>query len=288
MKVAIVGCGYAGRVLARRLLKRGRDVLATTTTEAKLSQLAALGAEPALMKATDGKAAFARGLEDAKSVVYLAPPTDNEDPDAVAASLAEACPDDLETFVYGSTTGVFGHQRDPTAWVDELTPPRSPHERGQRRLAMELALARVGLPLRVVRIAGIYGPGRTLRDAIQRESLLLFEGAPKTSRIHVEDLVSILEAMTAATSPRMVIACDDRPSETLEVARYTCELLGVEAPAPVALEDAKRVMSPRALEMRLGGHLCRSLVRDDLIGALAYPTFIEGVKASLEAEGALR
>ena len=121
MKVAIVGCGYAGRVLARRLLKRGRDVLATTTTEAKLSQLAALGAEPALMKATDGKAAFARGLEDAKSVVYLAPPTDGEDPDAVATSLAEACPDDLETFVVLSAS-VAHVQRDHLALSERRGP----------------------------------------------------------------------------------------------------------------------------------------------------------------------
>ncbi|MFO0727443.1 MAG: NAD(P)H-binding protein [Myxococcota bacterium] len=286
MNVAILGCGYAGRILARRLVERGNPVRATTTTETRLSSLAALGAEPLLVR-TDRPESLGRLMKDVDAVVYLAPPGQNQDPSALAQSLAAACPSGLQSFVYGSTTGVFGKQTDSDAWVDESTPPRDPHEQGELRLGVERALAATGLPLKIVRIAGIYGPGRTLRDALRKDQLILFQGGPPTSRIHVEDLARILEAMIPKAAPPLVVACDEEPAETLTVARYTAELLHIQAPEPISLEDAKRIMSPRALEMRLGGHRCRSLVRQKLIGELEFPTYREGVRASLIAEGSL-
>lgn len=301
MRVAIIGCGYTGRVLTRRLVASGREVLATTTTGANLAHVKALGAEPVLLRADDPVESLARGMRGADAVVYLAPPPSKQDAGAkadintIAGNLADACPDTVRSFVYGSTSGVFGQRsspsgvdpRDEIAWVDERTPIGLPNPRGQRRLDTEQALARAGLPLKVARIVGIYGPGRTLRSALERESLILFAGAPVTSRIHVQDLARILEAMTAPDSPDLVVACDDGPATTLDVARYTAELLGTSAPEPIPIEDARRLMSPIALQMRLGGHRCRSIHRADLIGALEHPTYREGVRASLQAEGAI-
>lgn len=285
MKVAILGCGYTGRVLARRLVERGNPVRATTTSETHLSQLAALGVEPFLLR-TDNPASLERGLSDAEAIFHLAPPDSDPDPAELARSFAKAVSPSLKVFVYGSTTGVYGDHGD--AWVDEDTAPNAPHARGQRRLDTEEALRAAGLPLKVVRIAGIYGPGRTLRSAIQREALILVEGAPSTSRVHVEDLARLLEAMLKPEAPALAIACDEEPAPTIDVARYTCALLGRPAPSPVTLEEAKRVLSATAREMRLGGHRCRSKVRLGLVGALEYPTYREGVKASLAMEGSLR
>jgi nucleoside-diphosphate-sugar epimerase len=283
-KVVILGCGYAGKTLARLLLANGESVRATTTTESKIVTLRSLGTEAAVLdpKRID---TYASALKEARAVVHLAPPPPREGIDAEVERIARSIGSKIEAYVYGSTTGVFGNQDD--TWVDEMTPPREPAERGLVRLEYERALAKAGLPLRVVRIAGIYGPGRTLRDSLRKESLLLFEGGPATSRIHVEDLARLLEAMLQPKAPPLAIACDELPAPTLDVANYTCELLGIRPPAPIALEDAKRVLSPAAIEMRLGGRRCRSLVREKLIGALAYPTYREGVKASLIAEGAL-
>lgn len=283
----IFGCGYVGRVLARRLVERGDPLRATTTTEAKLTELAALGAEPVLLDAQRPET-YAGALHDAEAIVHLAPPPKEESTNDQVARIAGACSASLRTYVYGSTTGAFGNQGDHDTWIDESTPPRNLGERGQARLDYEHALERAGLPVRVVRIPGIYGPGRTLRHALERQSIVLFEGGPPTSRVHVEDLAHLLEAMLRPGAPPLVVGCDDKPAPTLEVARYTCELIGVELPAPVPLEDAKRVLSPAALEMRMHGRRCRSLVREKLIGPLAFPTYVEGVRASLIAEGALK
>ena len=284
-KIAIIGCGYSGRVLARRLVTGGVSVRATTTSETRLASLSAMGAEAVVLRNDEGDAAIARGLADTHAVVYLAPPKDDDDFDAIATSIANACPSSVRSFVYGSSTGVYGHGHE---WVDESTPVEPVHDRGKRRVLMETALAKAGLPLKILRIAGIYGPGRTLRASIERDSLILFDGAPKTSRIHVDDLARLLEAMTDPGAPDLVLACDDEPTPTLDVARYTCRLLGRTAPEPINVEDAKRIMSPTALEFRLGGHQCRSTERPKLLSALLYPTYREGVRASLEAEGALR
>lgn len=285
-KIVVLGCGYVGWVLARRLLARGSSVLATTTTEAKLTSLTAIGAEPILLRPEDPKA-FDVVMSDAGAIVHLAPPSPHYKARDLARSIRHAAPRDLAAYVYGSTTSAFGHYDDPAGWVDESTPPRNVSRAGRLRLDYEKAIADTGLPVRVVRIAGIYGPGRTLRESIERDALVLFEGQTPTSRVHVEDLVRLLEAMMNDGAPRLAVACDEEPATTLDVARYTCELLKRAPPVPLSLDDAKRVLSPSAMEMRLGGHRCRSLVREKLIGPLSFPTYREGVRASLEAEGAL-
>ena len=280
-RIVVLGCGYVGRVLARRLIAKGLPVRATTTTDGKLDTLAELGAEPALVDPKNPDT-YAAALRDATAVVHLAPPGDrpiDEDTKALAA----ACGEDLGVYLYGSTTGAFG--KTGNDWVDETTPSRDVGERGQRRLAYERGLLEAGLPVRTVRVAGIYGPGRTMRQMIERDAMILFEGGPPTSRIHVEDLARLLEAMLEPNAPPLAIACDEEPAPTLEVARYVCALLGREPPEPIAIEDAKRVLSPAAVEMRLGGRRCRSLVREALIGALTYPTYREGMRASLIDEG---
>ena len=297
--VVVFGCGYVGRRLARRLMSAGLRVAGTTTTESNLSALAAHGI-PGLLVDRDDPDTWKAALAGARAVVHLAPPDEHAGAGAGAGATATGtvaaaarafafAAQDAKVVVYGSTTGAFGQPDDPEAWIDENseTNPASLGRRGGLRFAYEAALRDAGLPLRVARISAIYGHGRTLRASIEREALLLFEGGPPTSRIHVDDLTRLLEAMLRPSAPSLVVACDEAPAPTLEVARYTCALLGRPAPQAVPRADAERVLSPRALEMRLQGRRCRSLVLSGLIGALDFPTYREGVRASLEAEGVM-
>lgn len=282
--MVILGCGYVGRMLTRRLIERGDPVRATTTTEAKLSSLGALGAEPVHLR-LDEASVFFRALEGAETIIHLAPPIKGTNVRAVVNRIKAAVHGTLRAYVYGSTTAVFGTRSDPNEWVDESSDPGTLSDRAKERLEYEEELAAAGFPLRVLRIAGIYGPGRTMREQIERDAMILFRGASYTSRIHVEDLVRLIEGAIGVEWPRMMIACDDHPAPTTEVAQYTCSLLGRTAPEPIEIEDAKRVLSPLALEMRTGGHRCRSLFRERLIGKLLYPSYREGVRASLLDEG---
>lgn len=281
-RVAILGAGYVGLRLGRRLVARGIDVRGSTTTPARLEALRAAGLSPVLA-GPDEPSGFERLLSDVDGVVHLAPP-DAAGPAAEAVRLVAGFEDRTPRVVYGSTTGAFG-QQSPGAWVDERSAAGLLGPRGAGRAATEDALRHAGLDLVVVRIAGIYGPGRTLARRLAAGGFVLFEGGPFTSRIHVDDLVSLLEAgLFAAQPPRLVLACDEHPAPTLEVARFVAEEKSLPMPPVRSLEEAKRVLSPAAAEMRLSGRRCRSLYREGLMGPLRYPSYREGLVASWREE----
>src|SRR5688572_6539374 len=99
-KIVILGCGYVGKVLTRRLIARGDPVRATTTTEAKLTQLAGLGAEPIHLR-LDEASAFFRALEGAEAVVHLAPPIKGTSVRAVVNRIKAGVGNNLRAYVYG-------------------------------------------------------------------------------------------------------------------------------------------------------------------------------------------
>jgi nucleoside-diphosphate-sugar epimerase len=280
----ILGAGYAGLVLGERLRARGLTVRATTTHAERRAALAARGLEPHVVDLSTGDGLSA-ALEGATHLVLLAPPVPGQAADALAAHLAGAGARRLARVVYGSTTGVYGAH---VGVVDEATPAAPAHARGRARLEVEAALAALGPPTTQVRIAGIYGPGRTLAESLRGGRFVLVDDAPTTSRVHVVDLARLLERALDDDAPPIILAADGHPATTAEVARYTASLLGLPMPTSVARDEAARVLSPLALEMRLGGHAI--VPRDTarlLPDGLVYPTYVEGVRASLEAEGLL-
>lgn len=282
---AIVGAGYTGLRLIEALRSAGHAVRATTTTPDKAAAIEAAGASPHVVTLDDSEGLRA-ALAGATRIVHLAPPDRQAEIGPQVERLVGALPDTLETFVYGSTTGAFGRPADPEAWIDEATAPHEVSGWGRMRLDYEIALRDAGVPLKVVRIAGIYGPGRTL--ARRLDDMVLFEDGPLTSRIHVDDLVRLLAAMTAPDAPGLAVGCDAEPAETLAVARYTAELLGRALPRVLSRAEAETEMSPQAKQMRLQGRRCRSRVFESLVGERRYPTYREGVKASLQQDGLLR
>ncbi len=274
-KVGIIGCGYTGRVLVPRLQAAGHEVVATTTTETKLAALKGLGAQ-AYCASLQAPKTLRSVLRDCTRIVMLAPPQRGADIAPQAEALISVLPQGLESLVYGSTTGAFGKHSDPKMWIDESTPSRNPGAFGKARFEFEQTLRQSDLPLRVVRIAGIYGPGRGVLQALDR-GMKLFEGGPATSRVHVEDLARLIVALCEPGAPPLAVACDEAPAPTLEVAGYACKISGRTMPPVMSYETAQAELSAPALEMRMGGRRCRSLVRARLIGDLLYPTYREGL-----------
>lgn len=263
---------------------RAGPIRGTTRSTGRLDDLAGWGIEGWTADLARGiPEPFFQGLEH---VIHLAPPPTDEGEldrqvDALAATVRRAAPG-LKSFVYGSTTGAFGQQSDGD-WVDEDTPAGPMQPRGARRARYEARLRSSGLPVRIVRIAAIYGPGRGMPAALDR-GMVLFEGGPLTSRIHVEDLARLLVAMTGPDVPAMVVGCDEEPARTVEVAEFCCRITGRAMPEVVSKEAALRDMSPQARELRTAGRRCRSRHRPGLIGALRHPSYREGLRASVGVE----
>ncbi|MEM6367949.1 MAG: NAD-dependent epimerase/dehydratase family protein [Myxococcota bacterium] len=271
MRVGLLGAGYSGGFLARKLLDRGHQVVAGRRSLQSMGALEARGAETRSVDLSTGQ-----GLADfahCDVLVHLAPPPDLALIETEIERLARAL--GPKPLVYASTTGVFGRQPSGQ-WVDENTEPGPLQTRGERRVAYAAGLAEAGFEVRRVFVAGIYGPGRSMFESLKR-GLILFENGPLTSRIHVEDLASILEAQLGPKGLDGVIACDEAPAPTLELARHAASMAGWTLPPVLDREEAKAKMSEMARELRLSGRRCRSLHRARLLPTLRYPSYREGL-----------
>lgn len=297
--VLIVGCGYTGRRLGLRLLDEGHRVVGTTRCRSKAAALEEAGVHPRILDVTVPESV--RELASAAPDVcfYLAPPASRESGgetgpggggdagvEAVLRALRRA---PMEAFVYVSSTSVYGDRGGE--WVDESDPPRPGGRTGRARLEAERTVLRVGAAHdarpRIVRPAGIYGPGRTLRRRIEEGRYHLVEGVEAFSnRVHVEDLVTALVASWRRGSPgRLYNACDDRPHPTSEYGRLHAEALGVELPR-ISLPEARERYSEKRLARKLASkRVSNHRLREELGVELRYPTVAEGVPAALAEEG---
>jgi len=185
---------------------------------------------------------------------------------------------------YLSSTNVYGDQAG--GWVDETTPLAPSGERGRRRRAAEaawLALGqRSGIPVHIFRLAGIYGPGRSARDALRAGTARrIVKRGQIFSRIHVADLVTVLQAsMVQPRAGAVYNVCDDAPSPPHEVVAYAAALLGV---TPPPLEDfATAALSPLARSFYDDSkRVSNRRIKEELGVTLRYPSYREGVAALL-------
>ncbi len=283
------GAGLSARTLAARLQSKGWTIAGTTRSAEKAASLRAAGIEPHQF---DGTRAMApEGLDRATHVLISAPPDQDGDP-----VLRHHGPDlaaragQIAWIGYLSTTGVYGDAAG--AWIDEDAPRNAQSDRGQRRVAAEdawLTLGKThGLAVQVFRLAGIYGPGRNqLETARAGTARRIDKPGQVFSRIHVEDIATVLEASMAR--PRAGAAynvCDDEPAPPGEVVAFACALLGLNPPPVEPFETAQASMSPMARSFYSECKRCRNTrIKDELGVQLAYPTYREGLRGLLATLG---
>ncbi|MBT7243710.1 MAG: SDR family oxidoreductase [Flavobacteriaceae bacterium] len=276
------GTGFVARRLAAALKGEGWMVSGTSRNPAKHVELHDAGIDPV---AFDGTAALGVDALDGVTHILLSiPPAADGDPVFIhqAESLA-----DLKTLNwvgYLSATSVYGDTGG--ALVDEGAPLLATTERGKRRIEAErdwLSLfADQGMPVHVFRLAGIYGPGRSALDQLRAGSARRISAPGHLfSRIHVDDIVAILIASMATARPGAVYnVCDDEPAESADVTAFAAELLGVEPPPLVPLEEADLTPMARSFyaDNRLIDNRC---LKRELDIDLLYPDYRAGLRAIL-------
>ena len=275
------GLGYSAMALSRRLDARKWRISGTCRSARRRAALDALGIKVALFD-SDTPMDPAKALAGATHLLSSVPPDAEGDPvlRQHAADLARTRT--VEWVGYLSTTGVYGN-RDG-GWVDETSDTRPGGERGARRLAAERAWlgwgAEHGVAVQVFRLAGIYGPGRSALDRVRNGTARRI-GKPGHlfSRIHVEDIATVLEASIARPEAGGIYnVCDDEPAEPAEVVAYACELLGVEPPPPIPFSDAE--LSAQARTFWADNRRVRNgRVREKLGVELAFPDYRAGLRA---------
>ena len=220
-KLLVLGGGYSGSVVAALLRSLGTPVLTTRRQPSNAADTLSF----------DSAKGLRPSLDDLKGVTHVLStiPPDRNGEDPVLSQLMA----DLSTLApqwvgYLSTTGVYGDHKG--AWVSETTAATPGQERSQRRLACEDAWKQSGLPVQILRLPGIYGPGRSiltnLRDGRARR---IVKPDQVFCRIHVEDIAGaclhLIHTASTGERPSVVNVVDDYPAPSHELLDFAAELL---------------------------------------------------------------
>ncbi|MBI5462628.1 MAG: SDR family oxidoreductase [Gammaproteobacteria bacterium] len=285
--VLIVGCGYVGQRLARQLRAEGRDVTGLVRSAASAAALQALGVTPVqvdLDAATELPAVPTAGVE----LYYFAPPPAEGDTDPrlrrVLAALTAGLP---RRIVYISTSGVYGDCAG--AWVDETCPLKPSTPRARRRADAEATLrewsATSGVPVVVLRVPGIYGPGKLPLERLRKGLPLLHEvDSPYTNRIQVDDLIAVCRtAMNRGMPGAAYNVSDGQPSNMTDYFNRIADATGLPRPPLIARADIDRLSPGMRAFMEESKRLDNRRMREELGVELRYPTLEVGLNACLDA-----
>ncbi|MCC6890567.1 MAG: NAD-dependent epimerase/dehydratase family protein [Hyphomicrobiales bacterium] len=194
----------------------------------------------------------------------------------------------LAGIVYLSSLGVYGDHDG--AWVDEDAATVPMHARGGARLAAEAqwqALGRRrGVPVAVLRLAGIYGPGRNVfTRLLAGRAHRVAKPGHVFNRVHVDDVAQAIDAAFARRFDGIVNVTDDAPAPYSEQVLMAAQLLGVPPPPELSIAQARALMSPMAFSFYAGCVRARNdRLKSGLGVTLRYPTYREGLHA-LFAQG---
>lgn len=269
----IFGLGYSGRAIARAALAAGWQVSATTRGGA--------APEPGVELLPFSQAESAVRL--ATHIISTAAPGEAGDPVLIRYRAAFAASPAV-WFGYLSTTGVYGDAGG--AWVDEDTPPNPGSERTCRRVVAERAWEELGRPLAIFRLAGIYGPGRSMLDDLRAgQGRHILKPCHLFGRIHRDDIAQLVLAALTQNAIGIFNGADDEPAAPADVLCEAAGLLGVPPPPPVPYEQAAQNMSPMARSFWAENRKVSAQKTKAKLGlSWRYPTYREGLTSILAEE----
>lgn len=219
--IAIIGCGYVGSALAEKLVEAGHDVVATTTSPERANELGALGVRVAAVEIAEVDRL--RTILSDREVVYLTIAPRNRGVDyrdvyvAGARNVTTAVNEaNVRRIIYTSSTRVYG--QDDGSWVDETSPTEPADENG--RVLVEAERVLLGPEERlensrtvtVVRLSGIYGPGRDPAHRIAKlAGTQRSDGDAYVNLIHRDDIVTALVALLSVQHHGALNLSEDQP-----------------------------------------------------------------------------
>jgi nucleoside-diphosphate-sugar epimerase len=288
-----IGLGYCARHYLREFGERFERVVGTTRSAGRTAMLgqehlAGRAPEMLLFGGAPPPRDLKAAISDADALLVSAAPAEGRDPVLALLGHEIARAPRLKSVVYLSTLGVYGDSGG--AWIDETTqtiPARA--RRGRTRIDAELewqALgARRNLPVAILRLGGIYGPGRNamvrlLRGTVHR----IGKSGHVSNRVHVYDIAQAIDAAFARGAEGIFNVVDDEPASPSDQIAFAAQLIGVDPPPEIPYEQARGLVSPMALSF-YGGCI---RARNDKLKAvldvrLRYPTYRDGLRALHEA-----
>mgnify|MGYP001240780580 FL=1 len=269
------GMGFSARVLGNSLSEKGWMVSGTTRNGV---------GDTVIFDSSRPLPDPSSTLSNASHILLSIPPNEEGDPvfNCHASELASLSK--LKWLGYLSTTGVYGDRKG--GWVDEATPVAPTHRRGERRVLAErnwLNWAKKNnLPMHIFRLSGIYGPGRNALENIRLGTARrIVKPGHVFSRIHVDDIAVVIEASIDRPNPGAIYnVCDDEVAPSQDVVAYAAELLDMEPPKEIPIEQAE--LSTMAASFYLDNKRVRNdRIKRELGVHLRYPNYRVGLQALL-------
>ncbi|MDH3997247.1 MAG: SDR family oxidoreductase [Desulfuromonadales bacterium] len=282
--VLIVGCGDIGVRTAQLLKQRGGSVSALARSEESAARLRSYGIEPILGNLDDADS-LAVLPTAGKLVLYMAPPPGGGPIDGRIRNFCAAVDkaNAPKRVVYISTSGVYGDCGG--AMVTEATPINPQTSRAQRRADAEQTLTVWGeqysVPIVILRVTGIYGPGRLPLARVQQGHPVLCEAeSPPTNRIHADDLATVcVAAAEKAAAGDIYNISDGQPGTMTQYFSAIAALLDLPQPQQISMEEAKQVMNPMMLSYLTESRRMDSKKMFEKLGVtLQYPNLESGLK----------
>ncbi|KAF0217450.1 MAG: 3-beta hydroxysteroid [Geobacteraceae bacterium] len=285
-RVLIIGCGYVGKRVAKLAMEKNASVVAMARAAKSFEELEKLG-----IQTVSGDLDYPPSLRNLPTkgalVFYFAPPPGGglTDPRMRSFCTSVAPGDEPHKVVYMSTSGVYGDCGGSA--VTEETPPHPQTTRAKRRLDAEAFLLSWGnernAPVVILRVAGIYGPGRLPIPHIESGNPVLYEHeAPFTNRIHADDLARVCIAAADKGEAGDIFNVSDGESGTMtHYFNAVADAFGLMRPPQVSMKEAREVMNPLILSyFSESRQMDNGKMREKLGIGLLYPTLGEGLKAS--------
>lgn len=272
--LTIFGCGYSGRAIAKAC-RETFGVAAGTTRSAEKAERLRDVAIPYLYAGGEPDTALADRVAETTHLVQSIAPGAEGDPllELGADRLRQLLPR-LRWVGYLSTVGVYGDHGG--AWVDEETECRPVSRRSMERVAAEagwLNFANVtGVPVAILRLSGIYGPGRngfvnlaegTAKRIIKKDQVF--------NRIRVEDIGGATRFLAMQGLGGIFNVTDDEPAPPQDVVNYAARLMGLTPPPEIDFETAELTPMARSFygeNKRVSNRKIRDLGFD-----FAYPDY---------------
>ncbi len=284
MGVFFFGMGFSSLATARAIHEIVEPQMPVAGTRRSEEGIEALADSPYRLHVFDGQRAgttLQDDLAQASHVVLSIPPTEAGDP---ALALHRADLDraqGLRWLCYFSTVGVYGDFGG--AWIDERAPTQPINARSAVRVAVEqhwrdYAAAR-GLPLLVLRLAGIYGPGRSSFDKLRAGTARrIVKPGQVFNRIHVDDIGRVTALAARAGLAGTFNLGDDEPAPPQDLIAYAARAMGVPVPPDIPFESAPMTPMARSFyndNKRVSNRAIKAALGIELL----YPDYRAGLDA---------
>ena len=290
MNAFFFGLGFSSMEAASRLRSTGdsTDIGGTGRTPEKATRLREQGWKAHVFDGTAPGPTLGPDLRQASHVVLSIAPGPEGDPALLhhRADLDAAA--DLQWLCYYSTVGVYGDFGGD--WIDETAPLVPRNERSDRRVLAEEAwrdyAAEREVPLAILRLAGIYGPGRSTFDKLaDGTARRVVKPGQVFNRIHVADIGRVTALAAEARLDGTFNLADDEPAPPQDLVTHAAALLGMTPPPEIAYEDAAFTPMQRSFYAD-NKRVSNAAIKTALGLELLYPTYREGLASIFEKERA--